>query len=191
MKALLALVLALFLAGCASGGVTLLPGEGDAKVGSVVVLDPKTGAERGALTAANTRTALASKVSARPTDPALYASLTSALPAPPAHFTLNFFEGTTRLVPGSEPELQRMFAEIAKRSGAEVQITGHTDTVGNDADNDKLSLDRAREIRDALVARGLNPAITRAVGRGKRDLAVATPDHTPEEANRRVEVIVR
>jgi outer membrane protein OmpA-like peptidoglycan-associated protein len=191
MKALIALILALFLAGCASGGVTLLPGEAGANVGSVVVFDPKTGAERGALTAANTRTALAAKVSARPVDPARYASLTAGLPPPAAHFTLYFFEGTTRVVPGSEPELQRMFAEVAKRPGAEVQITGHTDTVGNDADNDKLSLNRAREIRDALVTRGLNPAITRAVGRGERELLVPTPDNTPEERNRRVEVIVR
>lgn len=191
MKALIALVAALFLVGCASGGVTLLPAEPGANVGSVVVLDPRTGAERGALTAANTRTALASRVSVRPADPARFASLTSALPPPAAHFTLYFFEGTTRLVPGSEPELQRMFAEIAKRSGVEVQITGHTDTVGSDADNDRLSLNRAREIRDALVARGLNPAITRAVGRGERELLIPTPDNTPEERNRRVEVIVR
>ena len=191
MKTLIALIAALFLAGCASGRVTLLPGEVGANVGSVVVLDPKTGAERGALTAANTRTALAAKVRARSADPARYASLTGALPPPPTHFTLYFFEGTTRVVPGSEPELQRMFAEVAKRSGAEVQITGHTDTVGNDADNDRLSLNRAREIRDALVARGLNPAITRAVGRGERELLTPPPDNTGEERNRRVEVIVR
>jgi len=84
-----------------------------------------------------------------------------------------------------------VFAEIARRPGAEVQITGHTDTVGQTADNDRLSLERAREIRDALVGQGLNPAITRAVGRGERELLIPTPDNTPEPRNRRVEVIVR
>jgi len=186
-----ALLALLLLAGCASGAVTLLPGEPGSKVGAVAVLNPKTGAEIGALDAPNTRSALGARVSARSVDPARHARLLQGLPPAESHFTLYFFEGSTRIVPGSETELQKMFAEIAKRSGAEVQITGHTDTVGNNADNDKLSLSRAREIRDALVARGLNPAITRAVGRGERELLIPTPDNTPEEKNRRVEVIVR
>ena len=171
--------------------MTLLPGETGSPAGAVAILDPKTGAERGQLTAANTRTALGGKVAARTADPARYASLTQGLPPPAAHFTLYFFEGTTKITPASEPELKRMFAEVMRRSGAEVQITGHTDTVGRDVDNDALSLARAREIRDALVAQGLNRAMTRAVGRGERELLVPTPDNTEEPRNRRVEIIVR
>jgi outer membrane protein OmpA-like peptidoglycan-associated protein len=72
-----------------------------------------------------------------------------------------------------------------------VQVTGHTDTVGSETDNDKLSLKRAEDILTALVAQGLNPAISRAVGRGERELIVQTPDNTAEPRNRRVEIIVR
>jgi outer membrane protein OmpA-like peptidoglycan-associated protein len=72
-----------------------------------------------------------------------------------------------------------------------VQITGHTDTVGSTADNDVLSLKRAGEIREALAVQGLNLTITRAVGRGERELLVPTPDNTAEPRNRRVEIIVR
>ena len=54
-----------------------------------------------------------------------------------------------------------------------------------------LSLKRAREIREALIAQGLNPTISRAVGRGEREPLVPTPDNTPEPRNRRVEIIVR
>jgi outer membrane protein OmpA-like peptidoglycan-associated protein len=181
------------LAACATAGgsVTLLPGEAGAKVGAVAVLDPKTGAELGQLTAANTQTALGGKVAAKPAPAAQYDSLTAALPPPAAHFTLYFLEGTTRLTAESEPELKKVFAELAKRPGAEVQITGHTDTVGSEGDNDMLSLKRAREIREALVAQGLSPTISRAVGRGERELLVATPDNTAEPRNRRVEIIVR
>jgi len=192
MRALALLILLPLLAACASAGsVTLLPGEAGANVGSVVVLDPKTGAERGALIAANTRSGLGGRVSAAAADPKRYAALTEALPPPVAHYTLYFYEGTTKLVPESEPELRRVFAEIARRGGAEVQITGHTDTVGQQADNDLLSLSRAKEIREALIGQGLNPTISRAVGRGERELLVPTPDNTPEPRNRRVEVIVR
>ena len=47
------------------------------------------------------------------------------------------------------------------------------------------------EIREALAMQGLNLTITRAVGRGERELLVPTPDNTAEPRNRRVEIIVR
>jgi outer membrane protein OmpA-like peptidoglycan-associated protein len=190
---LLRLIAALpLLCACATGGsVTLLPGEPGTNTGAVAVLDAKSGAERGLLSAANTQAGLGGRFASRTADPARYAALTAALPSPAAHFTLYFFEGSTRITPESEPELKKVFAELAKRPGAEVQITGHTDTVGSGSDNDALSLKRAREIREALAVQGLNLAITRAVGRGERELLVPTPDNTAEPRNRRVEIIVR
>ena len=193
MRRLALLALLPLLSACATtgGSVTLLPGEAGAGVGAVAVFDPKSGAEQGALTAANTQAALGGKFSPKAADPMLYDSLVGGLPPPVARYILYFVEGTTRLISDSEPELQKVFAEVARRAGAEVQITGHTDTVGSGYDNDALSLNRAREIREALVAQGLNPTISRAVGRGERDLLVATPDNTAEPRNRRVEVTVR
>ena len=193
MRALIVVALLTLLSACATAGgsVTLLPGEPGASVGAVAVFDPKSGAETGSLTAENTQTALGGKFAAKPADPKLYAALTDTLPPPPAKFVLYFLEGTTKLTPESEPELKNVFAEIAKRPGAEVQITGHTDTVGKEGDNDTLSLKRARDIREALVAQGLNPTITRAVGRGERELLVQTPPNTAEPRNRRVEITVR
>ncbi|MGZ3377431.1 MAG: OmpA family protein [Phenylobacterium sp.] len=194
MKALIAVALLALLAACtttAGGSVTLLPGEPGANVGAVALFDAKTGAETGSLTAENTQASLGGKFAARPADPKLYASLTDALPPPPAKFTLYFLEGTTKLTPESEPELKKVFAEIARRPGAEVQITGHTDTVGKESDNDTLSRKRASDILNALIGQGLEPTISRAVGRGERELLVPTPDNTPEPRNRRVEVTVR
>ncbi|MGZ6015760.1 MAG: OmpA family protein, partial [Phenylobacterium sp.] len=181
MKALIAVALLALLAACtttAGGSVTLLPGEPGANVGAVALFDAKTGAETGSLTAENTQASLGGKFAARPADPKLYASLTDALPPPPAKFTLYFLEGTTKLTPESEPELKKVFAEIARRPGAEVQITGHTDTVGKESDNDTLSRKRASDILNALIGQGLEPTISRAVGRGERELLVPTPDNT-------------
>jgi len=191
MRTAIGLTLLTLLGGCASGRVVLLPGEAGAPVGSVAVLNPKTEAEQGALTTANTQTALGSRVSPRPADAAAYAALTDTLPLPGARFTLYFVEGTTQITAESEPVLAQLFDEVAKRPGVEVQITGHTDTFGSDADNDALSLRRAKEIRDALVEKGLNPNITRSVGRGERELLVATGDGVREDKNRRVEITVR
>ena len=192
MRAFALAVLLPLLAACATGGsVTLLPGEPGVNTGAVAVFNPKTGVETGALIAANTQARLDGRFAAKPADPKRYAALTDALPPPVARYTLYFIEGTTTLTPASEPELKKVFAELMKRPGAEVQITGHTDTVGSGSDNDALSLNRAREIREALAVQGLNLAITRAVGRGERELLVPTPDNTAEPRNRRVEIIVR
>ncbi len=187
--------LAALAAACASGpatNVTLLAGEPGQATGSVAVLDPTSEAERGVLDAANTQAAAGGKkVKAAPVDPARYADITAALPRGPAFFVLYFTEGTTNLDPNSLGEFRRMREEVAQRPGAEVQVTGHTDTVGSSADNDRLSIERARQIRSVLVSQGLDPAITRATGRGERELLVPTADNVEEPKNRRVEVTVR
>ncbi|HEY0437374.1 MAG TPA: hypothetical protein VGC92_12075, partial [Phenylobacterium sp.] len=120
------LLLLPLLGACATAGgsVTLLPGEAGAGVGAVAVFDARNGAELGQLTAANTQTALGGKVTAVPAA-TRYDVLLSALPPPAAHYTLYFQEGGVKLTPESEPELKKVFAEIAQRGGAEVQITGH------------------------------------------------------------------
>ncbi len=186
--------LAVLLSGCASrGAVTLLPGEAGAPVGAVAVFDPKSEAEKGVLDKENTQAALgAAKVKARPVKADLYASLASVMPPPPHHFTVYFLEGSTTLAPGSEPVLNQMFKELTLRSGAEVEVIGHTDTVGSNADNDALSLKRAQEVTKVLATMGrLDLSITSFSGRGEREPLVPTPDNTDEARNRRVEIVVR
>lgn len=120
-----------------------------------------------------------------------YGDLIQALPQPPRSFLLYFEEGTTTLVPESEPELARLFEEVAARPGVDVQVTGHTDTVDSLERNDRLSRARGEEIRQMLVERGLDPDLVSAVGRGERELLIDTGDGVSEPRNRRVEVIVR
>ena len=73
----------------------------------------------------------------------------------------------------------------------EVEVIGHTDTVGSEADNDQLSVRRAEEVMTWLASQGFDRSQMSAVGRGERDLKVATGDNADNAANRRVEVIVR
>ncbi|MBV9994267.1 MAG: OmpA family protein [Caulobacteraceae bacterium] len=189
-RALGAAALAAALAGCAGPQVALLDGEGGAPAGAVAVLDPATGAERGQLAEANTEARLrgGGGVRARPLK-ADYGALLAAMPAPPQVFTLYFVEGTTELAPDSLPTLEALRRAIGPTS--EVQITGHTDTTGDPASNDRLSLDRAVEVRSALVADGLPVGSAKVTGRGQRELKVKTGPGVSEPANRRVEVIVR
>lgn len=70
-------------------------------------------------------------------------------------------------------------------------MIGHTDTVGDAAANDRLSLQRAQAIRERLLREGFDPERIVAIGRGEREPAVATGDEVNEPRNRRAELIVR
>jgi len=120
-----------------------------------------------------------------------FAAALAAQPPKSMSFTLYFPTASTDVTPESRPVLEALFAEVARRQAVEVQVTGHTDRVGTEADNDRLSLERAQAVRDMLVQRGLKASFIRAVGRGERELLVPTPDGQAEPKNRRVEVIVR
>jgi OmpA-OmpF porin, OOP family len=121
----------------------------------------------------------------------IFGEALAAQPPKPLSFTLYFDIASTEVTPESQPILEALFAEVAKRPAVEVQVTGHTDRVGTDDTNDRLSLERAQAVLDILIQRGLKTSFIRAVGRGEREPLIATPDEQPEPRNRRVEVIVR
>jgi outer membrane protein OmpA-like peptidoglycan-associated protein len=183
---------ALLLGACASAGskVTLLEGEPGSAVGAVAVLDAKSETEVGQLTVANTTAQVGGRaVSARPTDPAAYGDLLAVVPPPPRQFRLYFIEGGTTLTEASRPTFELLKSLV--QPGSFVQIVGYTDTVGSEADNQKLSERRAEEIKTALVRMGLPVQDARTTGRGKHDLAKPTADNVAEPLNRRVEVVLR
>jgi len=188
------LVASLALAGCAHSSMVLLPDE-DGGHGAVAILKPDGSGET-LVSDANSRASLTgSKPSIRPLGAKglnkQEASLISDLPPPARSFTLYFLEGTTDMTASSAPRLEDIRAEIAKRPGAEVQVTGHTDTVGSSADNDLLSRKRADEIVNWLATKGFDRRMMSGVGRGERELKVHTADNVDSAANRRVEVLVR
>jgi len=188
LKRWVALASCVALTGCASvgGSLALLNDEGGGS-GVVAVFDPETEAELGQLTEPNTQTGLGRRVQPRPLTNN-YDDLLKGMPAAARVFTLYFADGT-RLAPQSLPTLDELRRIVTPAS--DVQITGHTDTTGDGPSNDKLSIDRATEVRAALVAQGLPVGNARVTGRGERELRVPTADGVNEPANRRVEVIVR
>ncbi|HEX5768370.1 MAG TPA: OmpA family protein [Burkholderiales bacterium] len=114
-----------------------------------------------------------------------------SIPARPASFLLYFVTGTDQLTEESGAELERMLMELRRRPAPDILVIGHTDTVGGDADNDRLSLLRAERVRASLVAQGIAPGRIHASGRGEREPIVQTGDGVDEPRNRRVEINVR
>lgn len=68
------------------------------------------------------------------------------------------------------------------------QIAGHTDAVGDDAYNQRLSEARARTVRDHLIQQfGVPPENLSAVGLGKSKLL--DPARPADAVNRRVQIV--
>ena len=120
-----------------------------------------------------------------------FAAALAAQPPKAVSFTIYFDSNSSEVAPNSRAALESLLTEVAKRQVVEVQVTGHTDRVGNVADNDRLSLQRAEAVRAMLIQRGIAATFIRAVGRGEREPLISTADEQPEARNRRVEVIVR
>ena len=85
--------------------------------------------------------------------------------------------------------------EITKLGGRPNRIEGHTDSIGTDAYNQKLSEARARTVRDWLAKRNVIPASTPIRGFGKsmpiapNTTADGKDDPEGRQRNRRVEVV--
>lgn len=122
---------------------------------------------------------------------ARYGATLNTLPEVSRIYTLLFATGQQVLPPDAEPTIAALLADVASHPVVEVQITGHTDRMGTLEANDRLSLDRALAVRDALLARGLRASLVRVVGRGEREPLVRTGDEVPEAKNRRVDILVR
>jgi outer membrane protein OmpA-like peptidoglycan-associated protein len=67
-----------------------------------------------------------------------------------------FFETNAwDLLPASRVELDKLAQLLIVNKDKKVEIGGHTDNVGNDVDNQKLSENRAKSVVDYLVSKGV------------------------------------
>ncbi len=99
-----------------------------------------------------------------------------------------FFEtAKATLKPESFPELDRTIDFLNKNKTLQIEIAGHTDNVGSDALNMKLSKARAQSVATYLVEHGIET--TRLIVKGYGETRPIAFNTTPEgrQQNRRVE----
>ncbi|MGB0126601.1 MAG: OmpA family protein [Rhodocyclaceae bacterium] len=120
-----------------------------------------------------------------------YGEVLAAQPSRPRSFVVYFYFQTTQLRPESRVILEQVRREVATYSAPEVVVTGHTDRMGTDDFNDRLSVERARVVRDAILSVGIRAATLSVAGRGEREPMVPTRDEVAEPRNRRVEIKIR
>lgn len=88
----------------------------------------------------------------------------------------------------SEPALEQLLALMKSAPTLTIEVQGHTDAVGNDAANQKLSEARAAAVRDWMTAHGVAAARVTAKGFGKTHPVASNDNDEGRARNRRVEI---
>ena len=88
----------------------------------------------------------------------------------------------------STVELDKLVALLKANPGLPIEISGHTDDVGKDADNLLLSQKRAKSVVDYLAQKGVNILKIKAEGYGKTRPYLPNSSDENRKLNRRIEV---
>jgi len=101
-----------------------------------------------------------------------------------------FATGKSDLLAIAKEKLDQVAKALTDQGFKALVVQGYTDSRGNAADNDRLSLKRAQSVRDYLVTRGVpaEKATAEGLGASKPVADNATADGRAE--NRRVEIVV-
>lgn len=100
---------------------------------------------------------------------------------------LFFATNKTTVLPESEGSLNSLASFLRDNPTVTIRITGHTDAIGSDDANMRLSVGRAKAVRADLIARGVDADRIEFDGKGETE-PIATNDTEEGRAqNRRVE----
>ncbi len=90
----------------------------------------------------------------------------------------------------SYPDLNRLAQFLKANQTVEISLGGHTDNVGGDAANKKLSEDRIQSVRQYLINQGVAESRMTAKGYGKTKPVATNDTEEGRQLNRRVEFTI-
>ncbi|WP_277028976.1 OmpA family protein [Thermaurantimonas aggregans] len=97
--------------------------------------------------------------------------------------------GKATLTPQSRTSLDALY-EILAKNDIYIELGGHTDSIGSDDNNLRLSQERVNAVKDYLVNKGINPQRIIAVGYGETRPVADNRTDEGRRKNRRVEVTI-
>jgi len=101
-----------------------------------------------------------------------------------------FESGKHSLKTGAKERLAKISGILLGHPGLQLQVEGHTDSVGSDDFNQRLSEERADTVRSYLVAQGVPREAVTAHGLGKEQPVASNNTASGRQLNRRVELVV-
>ena len=105
--------------------------------------------------------------------------------------SLLFETGSYNLFPGGFDRMRSLAQTLNNYPKSNVIIKGHTDSVGEESFNQRLSEQRADRVRQFLIAEGVNPARITAIGFGESMPVSSNATTEGRQQNRRVEIEIR
>lgn len=102
---------------------------------------------------------------------------------------IRFKTNSTKLTKSSYGTLDDIIALLNKIPSANLEVQGHTDNVGKDDFNQKLSEARAQTVVDYFVKKGIDSSRVRAAGFGSKKPVASNKNAKGREKNRRVELV--
>ena len=102
-----------------------------------------------------------------------------------------FFEtGKADLKPESDLELDKLVSFLQSNQKVIIEINGHTDNVGDDASNFKLSENRAKAVVGYLLTKSISTKQISAKGFGETKPLATNDTEEGRQQNRRVEFVI-
>ncbi len=96
-----------------------------------------------------------------------------------------FDSGSAALKAGGQAEIARVAMVLNKYPQTMLNVEGHTDAIGSEASNQKLSEKRAVAVKNALIQQGVNAQRITAVGYGE-----SQPISSDPAVNRMVSIVI-
>ena len=101
-----------------------------------------------------------------------------------------FATNKTEILPMSEQSLQTLYDFLKENPRVRIKIIGHTDSVGTDQANQKLSEGRANSVKNEMVKRGIKESRIETEGRGESEPIDTNDTEEGRQNNRRVVIQV-
>lgn len=112
-------------------------------------------------------------------------------PEYPTQYVFHFNSGSVQLDNESFGKISAAVLKIEEKKSCDVVSIGHSDSIGDEDYNIKLSTQRAETVKELLVTAGIASECIETISYGESDPLVKSGDNVDESLNRRVELEIR
>jgi OOP family OmpA-OmpF porin len=130
-------------------------------------------------------------------DNAMRPAPVAAVPPPPpavqspSNFIVYFPFNSDKLTDDARQTVVNAALKAKAYGKPNITVVGYTDTAGPEGYNQKLSEMRSQAVAKVFESQGIPASVILTTGKGQHDLAVPTPDDTPNAGNRRATISIR
>ena len=103
---------------------------------------------------------------------------------------LLFASDESKLIPAQVENIGKIARALVAVDIHGARVDGHTDSTGSRSHNDRLSLHRARAVKDAMADGGMEAAAIHVFGMGRRHPIESNRTASGRQENRRVVIVI-